>query len=779
MGSPAVGDYAYIKGANVGDDAAVYECATAGTWTDSGRTVDTSNVQTFGSGQAVNEVKIKDETGEEVQGSAGVLSAEAGLKIFVAKAIYSGYLKPTNGTLSSSNSYMSSDFVPFVTDLYFYGIYVGSTVGLCLFDKYQNFIGHYDYGETQGLQDVVLQKSSYPDVAFVRFSTTTSANGWCRYSSADGVINNISSIINIITSVYGDFFSIPDTLLKSNGDVMTFSGKYVTDFIPIDASNDIVVYGYGYGSTTYAPVCFYDGDFTCIGHVDNTASGGGMQLCEIIASNIPNGAKYIRCCSNAKGAGFVITNTVSAVAKKLVEMIGQLSGVLSDVASNTAAVETLMEDNYEDGLGEEQSMTIAGLASYGTVPFSSVEVGSLPVGTQIVSLTAESGATRTVYFYVAGGGNYPTGGSAINIKANTPLILTEACYGIKASAVDNYTITYRLPVKVSKVERLDMEVSNLEQSAPPIGKLAIEKNVTEIILYINKAGDLYYKIPIRHAVKEYDAALAESYYDVWGVKVSSLVRFNNGVFEQVYDITTSGEQEVAINTEYGNGTSGNVFVGGSTHGFDNIMTEDSIRCFSLVVDGKNIGESDLLELAPIKDFVLLQKEELCKAKSTTPVAHVEKRYSISENEIGLKLNVKFTPLDNTTHWGQGYFGMFCIKRSAGNNKYISSRLVKDNHPFHIYNVEDGWWNEDYADDLKNYDVNCSEIREYTLDYNTAYALKVTKPVSLNASIDYASMFMTYNTASSNYNKIYNMVNRGTPTLDPTRTYEGEVVFVYM
>ncbi len=78
VASPKVGDYAYIKGATTSDPAAIYECATAGTWSDSGRTVDTSNVQTFGSGQQVNAVKIMDENGDEDAGAEGVLSAEAG-----------------------------------------------------------------------------------------------------------------------------------------------------------------------------------------------------------------------------------------------------------------------------------------------------------------------------------------------------------------------------------------------------------------------------------------------------------------------------------------------------------------------------------------------------------------------------------------------------------------------------------------------------------------------------------------------------------------------------
>lgn len=56
--NPIVGDYAYVKGAESTDPAAIYECTTAGTWSNSGRTADTSNVQTFASGEEVNEVHI-------------------------------------------------------------------------------------------------------------------------------------------------------------------------------------------------------------------------------------------------------------------------------------------------------------------------------------------------------------------------------------------------------------------------------------------------------------------------------------------------------------------------------------------------------------------------------------------------------------------------------------------------------------------------------------------------------------------------------------------------
>ena len=68
--NPVVGDYAYVKTLDISGTAPsqtetpivkIYECSTAGTWSDSGRTADTSNVQTFASGEEVNETYI-DET---------------------------------------------------------------------------------------------------------------------------------------------------------------------------------------------------------------------------------------------------------------------------------------------------------------------------------------------------------------------------------------------------------------------------------------------------------------------------------------------------------------------------------------------------------------------------------------------------------------------------------------------------------------------------------------------------------------------------------------------
>jgi len=83
--NPVVGDYAYVKGGTTSDPATIYECTTVGSWSDSGRTVDTSNVQTFASGEEVNEVHIVNDL--TTGGVDDVLSAEQG-KILNQQSIY-------------------------------------------------------------------------------------------------------------------------------------------------------------------------------------------------------------------------------------------------------------------------------------------------------------------------------------------------------------------------------------------------------------------------------------------------------------------------------------------------------------------------------------------------------------------------------------------------------------------------------------------------------------------------------------------------------------------
>lgn len=75
--APSVGEYAYVKGAASSDPVKIYECSTEGSWSDSGRTVDTSTVQTFRSGESVNDVDITDDSSDIEENSDKIPTAGA------------------------------------------------------------------------------------------------------------------------------------------------------------------------------------------------------------------------------------------------------------------------------------------------------------------------------------------------------------------------------------------------------------------------------------------------------------------------------------------------------------------------------------------------------------------------------------------------------------------------------------------------------------------------------------------------------------------------------
>jgi len=115
--SPQVGDFAYVKGATSTDPVAIYACAIAGTWADSGRTFNPSNNQEFASGESLNNVRIVNNLNG---GSSNVLSAEQG-KVLDQKVAALGLkidsldfelngvssLSIYNGFLDSSNKVVS------------------------------------------------------------------------------------------------------------------------------------------------------------------------------------------------------------------------------------------------------------------------------------------------------------------------------------------------------------------------------------------------------------------------------------------------------------------------------------------------------------------------------------------------------------------------------------------------------------------------------------------------------------------------------------------------
>ncbi len=253
----------------------------------------------------------------------GTTAAENLVRYSINRIFFSGknigYVKAGDGKNTNDSGWRHSEYVPFEDDLTLNNIYIantgGTAVGLCVYDAYKNYIG-YVSATTSGWQNTfTLQKSNYPNAHYIRFSTTPAKNGYCFVNIANSFSRIIDELQKICVNTYGNFFSIEGYLLKADGTLYSSSGKYVTDYIPIDITNDLIVYGYGY-STTYVPICYYDENFQFLGKVTPTKSAA-MDLYVVSSENIPTGTKYIRCSASSKDIGFVITNVSNAIVKDL------------------------------------------------------------------------------------------------------------------------------------------------------------------------------------------------------------------------------------------------------------------------------------------------------------------------------------------------------------------------------------------------------------------------------------------------------------------------------
>lgn len=105
----AVGDYLYATPSDSQSTATAtiwhYDSTQTPPWTDTGIDVSAVVGVEFGSGQSVSATKIKDENGAEVQGPAGVLSAEAGKEIGDAIVVQRwNKLKEYNGSIEISGT---------------------------------------------------------------------------------------------------------------------------------------------------------------------------------------------------------------------------------------------------------------------------------------------------------------------------------------------------------------------------------------------------------------------------------------------------------------------------------------------------------------------------------------------------------------------------------------------------------------------------------------------------------------------------------------------------
>jgi hypothetical protein len=204
------GDSAYVKDASPATTWSIYvydsTASTDNYWADSGTDADTSKVQTFASGEEVNEVHIVNDL--TTGGATDVLSAEQGLEIaknkqaredltettpivlhepknwidFDSPNIVSGKFITQNGTLGNGSNYTTSGYIP---------VKQGETYKLAYFNSEGTAIqsvpyfsyGINEYNEDKSLINTIYKATgsqtytpSSNDVKYMRFSCSV----WSR-----------------------------------------------------------------------------------------------------------------------------------------------------------------------------------------------------------------------------------------------------------------------------------------------------------------------------------------------------------------------------------------------------------------------------------------------------------------------------------------------------------------------------------------------------------------------------------------------------------------------
>ena len=207
--SPQVGDFAYVKGATSTDPVAIYACATAGTWADSGNTFNPANNQEFASGEALNTVHIVD--GLDGLSATDVLSAKQG-KVLDQKVAALGpeigeirktingsvknykngqnynYTLSPRGTVGSYGKHCrEEEYIPVSGGdviVWHHGVDSTGALGMAQYDSDKNLIGCYQRRVNAADRTVTL--SADTSIAFIRASFMLADIADC-YVSVNGV----------------------------------------------------------------------------------------------------------------------------------------------------------------------------------------------------------------------------------------------------------------------------------------------------------------------------------------------------------------------------------------------------------------------------------------------------------------------------------------------------------------------------------------------------------------------------------------------------------------
>lgn len=290
--------------------------------------------------------------------------------------------------------------------------------------------------------------------------------------------------------------------------------------------------------------------------------------------------------------------------------------------------------------------------------------------------------------------------------------------------------------------------------------LYAQKTATRLSMYQHLYNDIYIMYPLNYRQAEYVQDAYPSYYDNWGIGRPALCKFDGQTMQELGDLFHGAEAELAIRLPRANGEDF-VYVGGSAHGFENIVVGDNGRHFTMLIDNSRVAETDVFALKPIVSVQVIQESQLVQAYSNSnPFATATKKWSFDQNGLEITTSVEIL---RSLQFNAAQFGMLGALRHWGglaSNNYLTNKAIKNNKVYKVYDISDNWESDPNNLPLKAKDKECTKIVAYG-ERNIGFSLEIrdatTKPNG--------GMFIDTN-GGQPYNKIYfDLTGSYTPSVD--------------
>ena len=194
------------------------------------------------------------------------------------------------------------------------------------------------------------------DARYLCLNMLTSRSSVCVVKeSSGGIIEVNKEIANINSDIdelhtesngyKSNYFTFDRCAIKPDGSLWeNVDGVKATDFLPITGLDDIVAVNL-WSSATISALVFYDIDKTFISFVTGTENPSGQNDVNVEVSDIPEGAKYIRCSANYLREGpHQIVNGVNTGS--VIELANTINENVSEIKESLTAYNYTEMDDY-------------------------------------------------------------------------------------------------------------------------------------------------------------------------------------------------------------------------------------------------------------------------------------------------------------------------------------------------------------------------------------------------------------------------------------------------